>query len=55
MIRCAKNVLYQAAKWTGLFRLARRLTRGDLRILAYHGLAIAAEGKFRRQLFMDLA
>jgi len=49
-----KRLVYHIAKWIGFFRLARHLTRRDLRILAYHGFAMADEGNFRPQLFMDL-
>lgn len=47
-----KRAVYHAAKWAGGFGLARRLMRGRLRILAYHGFAIAGEDLFRPQLFM---
>lgn len=42
------------AKWTGMFWLARRITAGDLRILAYHGGSIDDEHRFRGGLFMSL-
>ena len=41
------------AKALGLFRLAQRWTRGDLRILCYHGFALADEDRFRAPLFVS--
>lgn len=41
-----------AMKGLGLFRLARRLTRDGLRIVCYHGFAVAEEYKFRSKLFI---
>jgi peptidoglycan/xylan/chitin deacetylase (PgdA/CDA1 family)/SAM-dependent methyltransferase len=40
------------AKCLRLFRLARYLTRGGLRILCYHGFAVAEEYKYRGRLFI---
>jgi peptidoglycan/xylan/chitin deacetylase (PgdA/CDA1 family) len=39
----------------GLFRLARRLTRSDLRILCYHGFVLEDEDRFRGSLFVSRA
>lgn len=48
--------LIQAAFWLsktlGLFALARRFTRSDLRVLCYHGFALDDEHRFRRSLFI---
>jgi peptidoglycan/xylan/chitin deacetylase (PgdA/CDA1 family) len=40
------------AKCIGLFRLARYLTRDGLRILCYHGFAVAEEYEYRGRLFI---
>jgi peptidoglycan/xylan/chitin deacetylase (PgdA/CDA1 family) len=50
-----KKLIYHICKWTGCFYVARRLTRGGLRILAYHGFALCDEMGFRPLLFMDAA
>ena len=39
-------------KFLGLFRLARHVTRHGLRIICYHGFAVAEEYKYRRTLFI---
>src|SRR5438132_7107803 len=39
-------------KFSGLFRLARHLTRHGLRIVCYHGFAVAEEYKYRKTLFI---
>jgi peptidoglycan/xylan/chitin deacetylase (PgdA/CDA1 family) len=39
-------------KWLGLFRLSRYFEPSGLRILCYHGFAIADEANFRPKLFM---
>jgi peptidoglycan/xylan/chitin deacetylase (PgdA/CDA1 family) len=49
-----KTLIYRASKWAGAFRMARRATQRGVRILAYHGLALADEGRFRPQLFMEV-
>jgi peptidoglycan/xylan/chitin deacetylase (PgdA/CDA1 family) len=36
----------------GLFRVARYITRGGLRIICYHGFALADEHKYRSKLFI---
>jgi len=41
-------------KYLGLFPLARLLTRKQLRIVCYHGTAIANEADFRRAWLEDL-
>jgi peptidoglycan/xylan/chitin deacetylase (PgdA/CDA1 family) len=47
-----KRAVYHLCKWAGLFALARRLTPGGLRILCYHGFAVADETEFRPGLFI---
>ena len=47
-----KRAVLYPAKWLGLFRLARRITRRKLRILGYHGFASADEAEFRPGLFI---
>jgi peptidoglycan/xylan/chitin deacetylase (PgdA/CDA1 family) len=39
-------------RFLGLFRVARYLTRGGLRIICYHGFALADEHKYRSTLFI---
>jgi peptidoglycan/xylan/chitin deacetylase (PgdA/CDA1 family) len=39
-------------KFLGLFRLARHVTRHGLRIICYHGFAVADEYKYRSTLFI---
>lgn len=51
-MRRLKLILLFAAKWLGGFALARRLTRRHLKILCYHGFAIADEAAFRPKLFI---
>ncbi len=41
-----------AIKLLGLFSLARYITRDGLRIICYHGFAVAEEYKFRSRLFI---
>ncbi len=53
MTKVFKKFVYRAAKSTGMFLISRKSTRNSLRILAYHGLAMADEGRFRPQLFMN--
>jgi peptidoglycan/xylan/chitin deacetylase (PgdA/CDA1 family) len=48
MIRFALYVM----KYVGLFHLARYLTRRGLRIICYHGFAVAEEYKYRSTLFI---
>lgn len=47
-----KRTAYGAAKALGLFRLARRITQGRLRILAYHGNELVDESGFMPLVFM---
>ncbi len=47
-----KRAFYRAMKLVGLFALARRLTARSLRILCYHGFAIADEHVFSPHTFM---
>jgi peptidoglycan/xylan/chitin deacetylase (PgdA/CDA1 family) len=44
---------FHVCKALGLFRLARRLTRTDLRILCYHGFVLDDEDRFRGSLFVS--
>src|SRR5690606_38548384 len=53
MRRFAALAVYRFAKFAGLFALARRLTKGRLRILCYHGFAMRDEAAFRPSLFMS--
>ena len=46
---------FHICKALGLFRLARRLTRRDLRILCYHGFVLDDEDRFRGSLFVSRA
>lgn len=46
------KVLFHFAKFLGLFRVSRWVTRNQLRILGYHGISIADEHLFRPQLFI---
>lgn len=52
MRRIAKLVTLHLCRGLGLFYIARRLTRGDLRILCYHGFELQDESRFRGGLFM---
>ena len=52
MRKALQIVVLRAAKWVGLFALARYLTAGNLRILCYHGAAVRDEHEFRPKLFM---
>ena len=42
----------RVARYCGLFRIARLITRDGLRIICYHGLALADEYKYRGTLFI---
>lgn len=46
-----KNLIYSTAKGTGLFPVARHLTRRSLSILCYHGFSFQDEHRFRPKLF----
>jgi peptidoglycan/xylan/chitin deacetylase (PgdA/CDA1 family) len=48
MLRAALTVL----KLLGVFTIARYITRDGLRIICYHGFAVAEEYKFRGRLFI---
>lgn len=50
--RAVKLALLYISRAVGLFRLARRLTRGKLRIICYHGFALGDELRFRPKLFI---
>jgi peptidoglycan/xylan/chitin deacetylase (PgdA/CDA1 family) len=52
MNKPARVILLRTLRALGGFRLARRLTRGGLRILAYHGFSLRDEHMFRGLLFM---
>ncbi len=47
-----KKIVFQVAKLSGLFRLARWSTRNQLLILCYHGFELVDESRFRPMLFM---
>lgn len=51
-MRSVKLVLFFACKLIGLFHLARWMTRDRLKILCYHGFALADEAEFRPKLFI---
>jgi peptidoglycan/xylan/chitin deacetylase (PgdA/CDA1 family) len=51
-VRNVKLLLYFVCKKIGLFQLARWLTRDRLKILCYHGFALADEAAFRPKLFI---
>jgi peptidoglycan/xylan/chitin deacetylase (PgdA/CDA1 family) len=53
MRNASKLAVLVVARSTGLFRLSRWLTRSDLRILCYHGGAIADESVYNPKLFMS--
>ena len=53
MAEGAKAALLRAGGALGLFALAGRVTRGDLRILAYHGLWTTPGHQFGNRLFMS--
>lgn len=46
------RLFLHSAKWLGLFHLAERLGRGQLRLLCYHGASLDDEHLFRPALFM---
>ena len=52
-MRALKIAFLRVAKSLGLFALARRLTRHRLRILCYHGMAVADQAQFRPYLFLS--
>lgn len=54
-MRQLKLFFFRVCKSLGLFRLARRLTRGELKILCYHGFEITDECSFRPKLFIKPA
>src|SRR5260370_35887641 len=49
------KLILAAGKYLGLFSLASLLTRKRLRIVCYHGTAIANEADFRSDLFIAAA
>jgi len=56
MKRLAKLGCLSACKYLGIFWLFRRLNRNGIRILCYHGLAVASDqSRFRPKLFMASA
>lgn len=52
-MRSVKLMFLFVCRALGLFRLSRRLVRDRLRILCYHGFALADEARFRPKLFMS--
>lgn len=46
------RITLYAVRFCGGFRLARHVTRNGLRILCYHGFAVAEEYKYRSTLFI---
>jgi peptidoglycan/xylan/chitin deacetylase (PgdA/CDA1 family) len=54
-VRTAKRAFLFASRWVGLFAVARRLTRRQVRILCYHGFALADEAEFRPGMFLKLS
>ena len=48
-----KLLIFSLSKWAGLFFIARQLTHKGLRVLCYHGFALADEDHFRPKLFMQ--
>jgi len=54
-MRYLKRVFLRVSKVVGLFHLARRVTARGLRIICYHGIALADEARFRPQLFVSPA
>jgi peptidoglycan/xylan/chitin deacetylase (PgdA/CDA1 family) len=53
--RAVKRAVLHASKGLGLFRLARRLTAGGVRILCYHGVDDGDRAAFRPKLFITPA
>lgn len=51
-MRIVKLLFYCVSKLLGLFRLSQWVTRKRLKILCYHGLALADEANFRPTLFI---
>ncbi len=47
-----KGIVFFIGKWVGGFAIARRFTKGYLRILCYHGFEIEDETSFRPKLFI---
>ena len=47
-----KTLLLRIGKATGLFSISRWITRGELRVLCYHGFAMADEAEFLPDLFV---
>lgn len=54
-MRKVKLSFFWICKHLGLFILARRRTRGQLKILCYHGFEVADECSFRAKLFIKAA
>jgi peptidoglycan/xylan/chitin deacetylase (PgdA/CDA1 family) len=51
-MRSVKLAILFFCKAIGMFSLAKRMTRGRLRILCYHGFSLADEAEFRPMLFI---
>lgn len=54
-MRSVKLAVYALCRAVGLFRLAAWWTRDTLKILCYHGFALADEAQFRPKLFITPA
>ena len=50
--RAAFRFALTVMRLLGFFRIARHITRGGLRIICYHGFALAEEYKYRSKLFI---
>jgi peptidoglycan/xylan/chitin deacetylase (PgdA/CDA1 family) len=48
-----RTLILRVAKAVGLFSLSRRLTRGQLRILCYHGIWLGPQPHYGDRLFMS--
>ena len=51
-MRPLRSALLYSLRFLGVFALARRLTRGQLRILAYHGFSVGTEYRASPYVFM---
>jgi peptidoglycan/xylan/chitin deacetylase (PgdA/CDA1 family) len=52
-MRVVRQSLLRLAQWCGLFAVARRLTRSQLRILCYHGIWLGPQPHYGDCLFMS--
>ena len=53
MYKAVKSIALTAAKWLGLFAIARRLTSGGVRILCYHGVWLGRPGRSPDSMFIS--